>query len=149
MRPLRNKRNCRHTTAALSLIRFHGWTKTAVTTSQPGRSWNRPTFIILKAVLADVLALSEWAATTMEIEYRSALRRLITDSCRGNTSPAAEAKSGCSLTHDSLYLRSRLLLKTRYTTSTRQLLLPGSTGWCLFPRVGSLSALTGKRQRSR
>ena len=137
------------TTATLNPIRFHGWTKMAATTSQRGRSWNRPTFIILKAGSAGVPVSSARAPTTMEVECRSALRRPITDSCRGNTSPAAERRPGYSPTYDSLYLRSRLLLKTKYTTSIRQLPLPGSTGLCQFPRVGLLSALTGKQQHSR
>lgn len=147
--PSHHNQNCVHTMAALILIRYHGWIKTAVITSRQAHSWNLRTFTISKGVSPGAQISSVWALTIKAIELFSAHPQLTTDLWRENTLRDVLLRKGHSPIYDSPCFRGRLLLQTKFTIFTLLSRLPGCIGWFRFLKVGLSLVLTGRRQHLR
>src|SRR5215468_82915 len=89
-----------HTTAALILIRYPGWIRTAVIISLQVNSWSRRISTISKGKSAAAPTSWAWAPTIKATESHLAHLLRTTDLWRGNTSRVALRRPERSPTYD-------------------------------------------------
>ncbi len=141
-----DNQDCAHTMAALILIRYPGWIRTAIITSREAHNWSLHTSTISKAESLGAPISSVWALIVEATELRSVHPQLTMDLCRENTLLGALRRQEHSLIYDSPCFRGRLLLQIKFTIFILLLRLPVCIGWFQFLKGDLSLVLTGRQQ---